>query len=142
MPGKMLMNLSRQLRFLLLLVLVTYMNCGEPNVVIEIDNQSPPSFSFKGNGSIPFFMVYEVTSDMSKRTVLWDIRPNDGAHARVPLGPIKYGVVPEGFTQKVPAEGPPPALQEGIPYQAGGPPIEMPNGYLQFKIQNGKTVKL
>jgi len=79
---------------------------------------------------------------MSRAKVIWDIRPKDLAHATVPLGPSKYGIVPEGFNQLVPREGPPPALQEGKSYQAGGPPIEMPNGFLQFTILNGKAVKL
>lgn len=68
--------------------------------------------------------------------------PNDIADARVPLGPIKYGTVPEGFSQMVPREGAPPALQEGKGYQAGSPPIEMPNGFLRFTIRNGKIVNL
>ena len=134
------------LRFLLLLLLVANASCGEPHVAIEIDGQVPPSFTFEGAGAIPFLVVYELASgsspDMSRAKVIWDIRPNDLAHATVPLGPIKYGIVPEGFNQLVPREGPPPALQEGKSYQAGGPPIEMPNGFLQFTILNGKAVKL
>ena len=142
----MSINLSRRLRVLLPLLLVANMSCGEPHVAIEIDNQVPPSFKFEGRGAIPFLVVYELpspdTADMADAKVIWDIRPNDLAHARVPVGPIKYGIVPEGFVQKVPREGPPPALQDGKSYQAGGPPIEMPNGYLRFTIQNGKAVKL
>lgn len=140
------MNPSRQSRFLLLLLLVANLSCSEPHVAIEIDNQVPPSFKFEGKGAIPFLMVYELPSasspDMSGAKVIWDIRPNDIAHATVPLGPIKYGTVPEGFRQMVPREGAPPALQEGKNYQAGGPPIEMPNGFLRFTIRDGKTVKL
>ena len=142
----MLMNLSRRLRFLLLLLLVANMSCGEPHVAIEIDNnQVPPSFRFEGEGAIPFFMVYELPRgsepDMTRAKIIWDIRPNDLAHARVPLGPIKYGTVPEGFSQRIPLEGAPPALQEGKSYQAGGPPIEMPNGFLRFTIRDTKAVK-
>jgi len=128
------------------LLLVASASCSEPHVSIEIDSRVPPSFTFYGAGAIPFLVVYELPSgsspDMSRAKVIWDIRPNDLAHARVPLGPIKYGIVPEGFNQLVPREGAPPPLQEGKSYQAGGPPIEMPNGYLQFTIQNGKAVKL
>lgn len=140
------MSPSRQWRFLLLLLLVTNMSCGEPHVAIEIDDRVPPSFKFEGEGAIPFLMVYELNSaspsDMSAAKVIWDIRPNDLAHAKVPLGPITYGTVPEGFNQTVPREGAPPALHEGKTYQAGGPPIEMPHGFLRFTIRNGKTVKL
>jgi len=132
--------------FLLLLALVANASSCEPHVQIEIDDQVPPSFTFDGAGAIPFLMVSELPSgsspDMTAGKVIWDIRPNDLAHARVPLGPIKYGTVPEGFRQLVPREGPPPPLQEGKTYEAGGPPIEMPNGYLRFTIQNGKAVKL
>ena len=106
----------------------------------------PPSFKFEGNGTIPFLMVYELPSgsspDMTQAKVIWDIRPADTAHATVPLGPITYGTVPEGFIQKVPGEGAPPILQEGKNYQAGGPPIEMPNGSLRFTIRNGKALRL
>ena len=139
-------NLSRPLPFLLVLLLVASMSCGEPHVAIEIDNQVPPSFKFEGEGAIPFLMVYELPSatspDMGDARIIWDIRPNDHAHATVPLGPIKYGIIPDGFIQMVPREGAPPALQEGKSYQAGGPPIEMPNGFLRFTIRNGKIVKL
>jgi hypothetical protein len=138
--------LSRQLRVLSLLFFVANMSCDEPNVVIKIDNQVPPAFQFEGRGAIPFLVVYELpsptTENMTRATVIWDIRPNDLAHARVPIGPIRYGILPEGFVQKVPREGPPPALQEGKSYQAGGPPIEMPNGFLRFTIKNGAAVKL
>ena len=139
-------NLKRRLRLLLLLFFVVNMGCDEPNVVIKIDNQVPPGFKFEGRGAIPFLVVHELQApnpeDMSGATVIWDIRPNDLAHATIPVGPIKYGVLPDGFVQKVPLEGLPPALQEGKFYQVGGPPIEMPNGYLRFTIQNGKPVRL
>ena len=143
----MFMNLSRQLRFLLLLLfVVANTSCDEPHVTIAIDDQVPPSFKFEGQGATPFLVVYELSSaepqDNSEGKVIWDIRPNDLAHARVPLGPIRYGTVPEGFTQKIPQEGAPPALQEGKTYQAGGPPIEMPDGFLRFMIRNGKAVRL
>ena len=136
------MNLSRA-RLLLLLLLVANISCGEPPVVIQMDDQVPPAFKFEGAGAIPFLFVSQLPSPSSTGgNVIWDIRPKDLAHARVPLGPIKYGIVPDGFTQVVPREGAPPALEEGATYQAGGPPIEMPDGYLRFTIRNGKAVRL
>ena len=117
-------------------------------MVIEVDDKVPPSFKFDGTGAIPFLVVYELPSatatgeDMSAAKIIWEIRPNDLAHARVPLGPLKYGSVPDGFTQIIPREGGPPPLEEGKNYQAGGPPIEMPDGVLRFTIRDGKVIRL
>jgi hypothetical protein len=121
--------------------------CGEPNVIIDVDDHVPPNFNFKGNGSIPFFVVSELPpefrspEDMKSAKVIWEVRPKDYAHARVPFGPITYGLVPEGFNQITPAEGAPKPLEEGKIYQAGGPPIEMRSGYLRFRVLNGKIVR-
>src|SRR5262245_12077673 len=74
-----------------------HLGCDEPNVVISVDDKSPPSFSFSGRGSIPFFVVFELPSefrseeDMKRAKVIWEIRPKDYAHAQVPVGPITYG---------------------------------------------------
>jgi hypothetical protein len=129
----------------LLLLCLLQFACDEPNVIISVDDHVPPNFSFKGNGSIPFFVVFELPSDfrspedMKSAKVIWELRPKDNSHAQVPVGPITYGSIPEGFNQIIPSEGPPRTLEEGKLYQAGGPPIEMPRGYLRFTVQNGKV---
>lgn len=135
-------------RILALVVLVAHLACDEPNVIIEVDDHLPPNFTFKGNGSLPFFVVFELPSefrspeDMKSAKVIWEIRPKDYSHARVPIGPITYGSIPEGFDQITPGEGAPKPLEEGKIYQAGGPPIEMPRGYLRFTVREGKVVRV
>jgi hypothetical protein len=135
-------------RFCILALLsVLFMACHETNVKISVDENSTPTFRFTGNGELPFFIVKEipaadwVPSAADDDKVLWKIVPTE-SHGRVPLGPIKYGELPDGFVQKEPSQGPPKALEEGKFYQAGGPPIAMKDGYLRFTISQGKLVRI
>jgi hypothetical protein len=128
----------------LMLILVLSFGCGEPHVVISVDDKVPPSFSFTGSGTVPFFIVFEIgdqdKSGRTKFTTLWRLTPNSTKSSTVPFGPITYGVVPKGWTQTVPARGAPPPLNEGRYYQAGGPEIEMPEGVVRFRIKGGRVV--
>ncbi len=132
--------------------LLTLTACDEPNLRIAMDEQVPPTFNFSGNGSLAFFVVIEIAPDNlnasgpyldpRKNRVLWDIRPKGGEEAQAPLPAITYGQVPPGFIQKIPDAGQPSPLSEGKVYQAGGPPVEVPHGYVRFMIQNGKSITL
>jgi hypothetical protein len=128
----------------LMLLLVLFLGCGEPHVVISVDEKVPPSFNFKGNGTVPFFVVLEIgdqdESGRTRYTTLWKITPNSTKAGTVPFGPITYGIVPTGWTQTVP-RGSPPTLVEGRFYHAGGPEIEMPEGVLKFRIDGGRVVR-
>jgi hypothetical protein len=135
----------RKLAFKLLLstlLLMTLVGC-EPHVVITLDEKVPATFKFTGSGTLPFFLVMDLGDEKStemSEVVLWKVAPNSAEAGTVPLGPITYGVVPEGWTQTVPAQGSPPALVEGRVYHAGGPEIEMPEGVVKFKI-TGERVR-
>jgi hypothetical protein len=136
----------RKLAFKLLpamLLLMLLVGC-EPHVVISFGEKVPPSFKFTGSGTLPFFVVIDLGDEKSSEVsdaVLWKIAPNSAKTGTVPLGPITYGVVPEGWTQTVPAQGSPPALVEGRVYHAGGPEIEMPEGVVKFKITGGRVLR-
>lgn len=75
----------------LVFLCLSHLACDEPSVIIGVDDQVPPNFSFNGNGSIPFFVVFELSSefqsteDMRSAKVIWEIRPMDYSHARVPM---------------------------------------------------------
>lgn len=123
-----------------MLLLMLLVGC-EPHVVISFDQGVPPSFKFTGSGTLPFFVVMDLGDEKStelSETVLWKITSNSAKAGTVPLGPITYGVVPEGWTQTVPAQGSAPPLVEGRVYHAGGPEIEMPEGVVKLKIAGGK----
>lgn len=136
----------RKLAFKLLLstfLLMLLVGC-EPHVVITFDEKVPPTFKFTGSGTLPFFVVMDLGDEKSTEVselVLWKIAPNSAEAGTVPLGPITYGVVPEGWTQTVPAQGSPPALVEGRVYHAGGPEIEMPEGVVKFKIVGVRALR-
>jgi hypothetical protein len=137
----------RKLAFKLLLsmlLLMLLVGCSEPHVVISFDEKVPPSFKFTGTGTLPFFVVIDLGDEKSTEVsdaVLWKITPNSAKAGTVPLGPITYGVVPDGWTQTVPAQGSPPELVERRVYHAGGPEIEMPEGVVKFKIAGGRVLR-
>ena len=103
--------------------------------------------------NLDFFLVKELASENvdlpyseqtdEKNKVVWQIWPkqsSDGDLSHLPS--ITYGLVPSGFTQRIPTEGKPPGLVEGKIYEAGGPSITMPKGIVRFKIVNAKAIRL
>jgi hypothetical protein len=125
------------------LLLMLLVGC-EPHVVITFDEKVPLTFKFTGRGTLPFFVVMDLGDQKSTEVcerVLWKIAPKSAEAGTVPLGPITYGVVPEGWTQTVPNQGSPPDLVEGRVYHAGGPEIEMPEGVVKFRISGERVVR-
>ena len=102
--------------------------------------------------NLTFLGVYEVPVEnidapwsqrQKDKIVLWQIWPGAGTNSSANALPtITYGVVPAGFIQKVPANGPPPALVEGKVYEVGGPAVEVPHSYVRFVIRNGKATEV
>lgn len=132
-----------------LAVTFALIGCDEPNVRVSLNNDAGPGFAFSGSGYLDFFAVLEIAPDNEstsgqpkKNRVLWQIWPKSSAEGRLPLSPITYGMVPPGFVQKIPENGAPPKLEEGKIYQAGGPPIVVPRGFVRFVIRNGKATVL
>jgi hypothetical protein len=120
---------------------------------IYLDGGNPPRFHFEGRDYVEFFVVTEIApenqnvpdveQDTDKNKILWWIVPKDTSTANVRNFPqITYGVLPPNFVRKVPAQGDPPPLEEGKVYEAGGPAISLPKGYLRFVIRNGEAVQV
>jgi hypothetical protein len=106
--------------------------------VTVTNDGNPPTFKLDGSGRLVFFGVYEPNRDKDGPKH-WEIRPVD-ENLISALPEISYGVVPGGFIQTIPATGAPPPIEEGKFYQAGGPAFDADGGWMEFTIQNGKTV--
>jgi hypothetical protein len=143
-------------RTLLLLLTVTFLSaCYEEDMTVSLDGRNPPTFSLSGSGDLVFFTVSEVAAenltllpaqrDGDKDTLLWQIWPSglsDDAKRISRLPQITYGIVPAGFEQKAPRQGLPPPLVEGKIYEAGGPATNANGGFVWFKIEGNKIIKV
>jgi hypothetical protein len=141
---------------LMLLVSSTLVACNS-EITLSMNDNVPPTFSFSGDFShvnyLDFFIVKEVATENlnvpyteqnpQKNIVIWQIWPKGTSEGTLKeLPPITYGVVPDGFTQKVPEKGHPPALIEGKVYEAGGPPVILRKGFIRFTIRDGKAINI
>jgi hypothetical protein len=115
----------------------------ERAMTLKVSNDTnPPTFSLSGSGKLIFLVLFEVTPGKQSSVddpVMWKIRPlREDVVDEIPE--ITYGAVPPGFTQTVPAMGPPPPLLEGKTYEFGGPTTNAPGGRTRFTIKDGKAV--
>ena len=155
--GHVLNNGMRYLsaRAALLVISCCAIAACEIDMTVAIDGKNPPTFDLYGSGNLDFFIVSEVAAenqkqtsaqrDPDKDTMLWEIWPASlsyGDRRIWKLPDITYGKVPEGFVQKFPASGGPPALVEGKVYQAGGPASNANGGSVWFTIRNGQAVEV
>ena len=142
---------------LLILLAALSLGCQE-HMTIKMSEAVPPVFTFQASRlthfkHLSFFVVIELApgnekipayeSSLVKDKTLWWIFPEDserGVYENLPE--FTYGTVPTGWKQKTPEQGPPPTLVEGKFYEAGGPQIELPWGYMRFTIRNGKAVRV
>ena len=142
-----------------LLVLFSALSLGcQEHMTIKMSEAVPPVFRFQASRfthfkHLSFFIVIELapgnekipayeTPPAENKTVWW-IFPDDseqGSYENLPQ--FTYGTLPPGWKQKTPEQGKPPALIEGKFYEAGGPQIEVPWGFMRFTIQNGKAVRV
>jgi hypothetical protein len=114
----------------------------------------PPVFKFDGDGYLEFFQVFEIhpdnvnkplsEMDLSKDRLLWRIFPRSSKSGSLPIRDFQYGIIPPGFKQVLPQDGPPPPLEEGKVYKAGGPPVQVgwDEGFFRFTIKDGRCVRL
>jgi hypothetical protein len=126
-----------------LLILVITTGC-ERDMRIKIDGKNPPTFTLSGSGNLVFLSLGEVHNNNPPPLGvpdLWKIRPN-GNNKISKLPNITYGIVPDGFTQVIPASGTPPPLVEGKVYDFGGPADNANGGSIWFTIQGGKSVEV
>ena len=137
--------------FTVLVMILVSVGCK--SLSISISDANPPVFSFSAGQfaecceHLAFLTVWEVeaseTMNAGQGKVIWQIWPLSGTdNSANGLPPVTYGQVPPGFVQKIPNVGPPPKLREGQEYEVAGPRFEVPNAYVRFRIQNGKTVLL
>jgi hypothetical protein len=129
--------------FLSLLILVAAIGC-ERDLRIKIDGKNPPTFTLSGSGNLVFLSLGEVHNSKPPplgAPDLWKIRPN-GNNKISKLPNITYGIIPNGFTQVIPASGAPPPLIEGKVYDFGGPADNANGGSIWFTIQDGKAVEV
>ena len=137
------------------LLVVTSTGCSG-RVTIDMDDKVPPTFSFKRNFDemdyISWFYVSEVdpenlntpSSERKKDDkMIWEIEPLTSVDGEIKhLTPITYGTVPPRFTQRIPKDGSPPKLLEGKTYEAGGPGVMVPKGFLRFTVRGGKAIRV
>ena len=131
----------------ILLLLLAAAGCK--SLSISVNDTNPPVFSFSAGQfaecctHLALLTVYEVDTGKDVKNVIWEIRPKSGTdNSAQGLPKITYGQLPQGFEQRVPIEGAPPALQEGKVYAASGPTIEVPDAFVMFRIQNGKAIRM
>ena len=134
-------------------VIFLFATACEPNPTVYLEGGNPPRFAYKGEGYLEFFVVEEVApenqnvpnveQDTDKNKIMWWIYPRDSSAGKIRnLSTITYGILPNNFAQKLPSAGDPPPLVEGKMYEAGGPAVSMPKGYLRFIIRNGQPVQI
>ena len=134
----------RRIFFIALTLIVSagFSKC-ERDMTISVRNDSnPPVFKLYGSGRLIFFKVSEPLRGQPSpidHPAMWEIRPTD-ENLISKLPEITYGVVPPGFTQKVPNSGTPPPLVEGRLYEAGGPAFDANGGSIRFVIKDGRAV--
>jgi hypothetical protein len=109
-----------------------FANGCKSDVTITMNESVPPAFKFERGhvNYLEFFIVKEIAPEnqsvsymdqnIEKNVILWQIWPKTSESGRIDKLPmITYGQVLAGFSQKIPEQGPPPALVEGKVYEAG-----------------------
>jgi hypothetical protein len=90
--------------------------CERDTRIWIIDRKNPPTFKLSGNGYLgsvivegPYEKLEDLESTKMKLGAIWQIFRGYGELSidKVPL--ITYGILPNGFTQRIPASGSPPA---------------------------------
>jgi len=142
---------SRLLILLAMLALIA-LSDGCNSLRISINDANPPTFGFSAGSlaeccdHLAFLTVTELRpgdGNVSNGKIIWEVWPVPGTNNSADALPkITYGQVPPGFVQKIPSVGVPPLLEEGKIYMAAGPLIEVPEAYVTFRIEKGKTIKV
>jgi len=140
------MNVCKAL-LIILLAVTAFVSC-EPDTAIDvtIDDKMPPTFSFAGPWWAVNFKVAELPPNTPKDTIvkvktLWQISYTKGLLRAKQWPKITYGVIADGFVQKIPARGSPPPLVEGKMYVAQALDTSESGGSCFFLIKDGKPVE-
>ena len=142
----------KTLHIMAALLLVASSTACERKTEAKLEGGNPPVFSvWAGTGELWFASIGEYRPDKSLKPSqrwheLWRIEPAMDSSGRRTgkytweLSTISYGVVPEGYAQRVPSQGIPPALVPGKSYTYSfktdsGMPADG-----QFEIRDNKAV--
>lgn len=138
--------------FFLCLTLLLAIGCNNAffergTQITIVNNELPPEFKLQGSGNALTLFFYgpyvaisiEEIAAKLKDPPIWSISPKPGTSiSMLPL--IKYGDVPQSFTQSTPIAATPPPLQEGLCYRIIVPTNGAHEGSLSFCIQDRKAV--
>ena len=110
-------------RLFIAVALVNVVACEVDTRVSIVDDGNPPQFKLSGNGTLITLFVHGPEPSLSgfKKTVdeikpVWKVATSFPGVSIPDLPRIKYGQVPDGFSQVEPKEGPPPPIVEGQYY--------------------------
>ena len=127
---------------------VASLSCERDTRITIVDAKVPPTFRLSGNGRLGTIIVagpYATVEDLDSFTVkvgkLWEIQRGYGT---LPIGDvpsITYGVLPSGFTQRVPTSGMPPPLEEGKFYGISAPSVNAGFRVLCFTVDKATVVQ-
>ena len=138
---KMIISKRGALAFLFMGLM--FIGCESHTYEISVDDKVPPTFKLRADDPLYFVRILKYPLEHETDTAgneggIWQIE-HKGRWHKIP-DVITYGIVPDGFIQKVPKDGSaPPALKEGEEYMFFAPTTGMFHGKV-FKIENGKTV--
>ncbi len=138
--------------FFAAVMLVSMIACEpETTIYITMDQKMPPSFSLSGPWWAVDFEIVELLLRDALRgskdgfvetNPIWKISatPHGGRVRDWPN--VTYGMVPEGFVQRIPTQGKAPSLIEGKLYAAEALDTSGPEGICYFEIRDGKPVTI
>src|SRR5574341_1555029 len=100
-----------------LLVTLIFVGCEEHPYKVSIDGKVPPTFKIKTMDTVYFVRIVKSPAPESEiypnEAGIWQIDPDKNVEIPYRYPEIKYGVVPDGFIQKIPKGGiAPPTLKE------------------------------
>jgi hypothetical protein len=139
-------NVGLVLLFGSLLILA---GCELDTRITITDSKNPPTFQLSGNGRLGSIIVagpYDKLEDLESLTVkvgrIWEIQRGYGELPINKVPAITYGALPNGFTQRIPTSGSPPALIEGKLYAMSAPSINAGFRILCFSVSGGAVAKV
>jgi|SRR5882724_6740594 hypothetical protein len=143
-------QLPRIVLFTLAVGMIVAACTQEPDLGLDLDKNTPLSFSFVGRTHAASFEILELprTKPLSKTNpfsfigeTIWKMSAANGIEANK-WPRITYGEIPSGFSQTVPDHAPPPKLAEGKLYAARILGERDATTTLFFEIRNGKSVNV
>ena len=95
----------------------------EKPTTVKISGRNPPDFRLRGSGELAYFVVYSPSFPQQTRVpflerslAIWLVSATHEQKRLEAIATIRYGVVPNGYTQEIPSAGSPEPLVEGKKY--------------------------